>query len=97
MARREEFSERFTHCNKLEILFSYLEIVIADCFEPAFLVEVDGSFVAVKHGKPHMIKVHFFGFFEQKVLQAKSNLHGQKVFQNVDFLELANVSRVNEA
>ena len=97
MARPGQFdsvfccSKLFAHCDEFEILFSNLKIVITDLSKAAFFVEINGSLVAVKHGKPHLIKAQFFGFFQKSILQSNPNFHGQKVFQNVDFLELANV------
>ena len=57
------YSKLFAHCDEFEILFSNLKIVIANLSKAAVFVEVDGSLVAVKHGKPHLIKAQFFGFF----------------------------------
>ena len=84
-------SKLFAHGDELEVFFSNLEIVVADLFKAAALVETDCSLVAVKHGKPHVIEVQFLGLLQQSILQSKSNFHGQKISQNVDFLELTNV------
>ena len=84
------FLKPLVHCNEFKPFFSNLEIVMTDVLKAAVFIEIDGSLVAVKHRKPHVIEVQFLGFFQKSILKAKSNFHGQKVFQNVDFLELAN-------
>ena len=69
------FSKRFIHCNKLEIFFPNLKVVIADFFKPGFFVKIDCPLVAVEHGQPDFLKVQFLGFFQQRILQFKSNSH----------------------
>ena len=57
------FLKFFFHCNKFEIFFSNLKIVITDFFKPVFFVKIYCPLVAVKHGKPDFIKIQLFGFF----------------------------------
>ena len=85
------FLKLFAHCNEFESFFSNLEIVTPDLFKAALFVETDSSFVAVKNRKPHVTKAQVLGFFQKSILKPKPNFHGQKVLQNVDFLELTNV------
>ena len=71
----------FEHCNKFEIFFSDLKIVITDFFKPGFFVKIYCSLVAVKHGKPDFIETQFLGFFKRESCNSNPILIDRKSFR----------------
>ena len=71
----------FEHCNKFEIFFPDLKIVITDFFKPGFFVKIYCSLVAVKHGKPDFIGPNSLALLNRESCNSNPILIDKKSFR----------------